>query len=136
MSNGPQTPVDGPASRTCSSAGRAQGNVPVGESLLEALTSVDGRADLAVARTRRRVYSTVVDMEEQRQYRSRQRRTALVACMIIVTFLAPAVWTSYLNFSGGAHFADLQSQISLLAVMLFPGIIAVATASYIRQHNR
>jgi hypothetical protein len=56
--------------------------------------------------------------------------------MVIVTLLAPAVWTSVLNFSAGAHFADLQTQIALLPMMLFPGIVAVATASYIRHHNR
>jgi FtsH-binding integral membrane protein len=104
--------------------------------LVDALTHVDDRSVLAVSRTRRRVYSTVVDMEEQQKGRTKQRKMAMVMFLVIITLLAPAVWTSYLNFSEGAHFADLQSQISLLAVMLFPGIAAVATATYMRHHNR
>jgi hypothetical protein len=104
--------------------------------LVDALVRVDDRSDLAVSRTRRRIYSTVVDMEEQRKGRSKQRKMAIVMVVVIITLLAPAVWTSYLNFSEGAHFADLQSQIPLLAMMLFPGIAAVATASCIRQHKR
>jgi hypothetical protein len=104
--------------------------------LVAALTSVDGRADLAVFRTRRRVYSTVIDMEEQRKGRSRQSKLAIVMFTIVIILLAPAVWTSVLNFSAGAHFADLQTQIALLPLMLFPGIVAVATASYMRHHNR
>jgi hypothetical protein len=89
-----------------------------------------------VFRTRRRVYSTVIDMEEQRKGRSRQSKLAIVMFTIVIILLAPAVWTSVLNFSAGAHFADLQTQIALLPLMLFPGIVAVATASYMRHHNR
>jgi hypothetical protein len=104
--------------------------------LIEALVRVDDRSDRAVSKTRRRVYSTVIDMEEQRKGRIKQRKTAIGMCVVIVTLLAPAVWTTCMNFSEGAHFADLQSQIPLLAMMLFPGIAAVATASYMRHHNR
>jgi hypothetical protein len=109
---------------------------PADGALVEALTGADRRSDLAVFRTRRRVYSTVIDMEEQRKGRSSQSRRAIVIVTVLLTLLAPAVWSSVINFSSGAHFADLQTQISLLPLMLFPGIVAVATASYVRHNNR
>lgn len=104
--------------------------------LLDALTRVDVQSDLAVTRTRRLVYSTMIDMEEQRKGRRSERKMTIVMVTILVVLLAPVVWTSVLNFSAGAHFADMQSQIALLSLMLFPGIVAVATASYVRHRNR
>ncbi len=104
--------------------------------LLRALTGADQQTDLAVNRTRRRVYSAHLDMDQQKKDRSRQGRIVAVFCLAFVTLLTPALWTTLESFLGGAHFADPQTQTYLLPLMLFPGIVAAATIAFKKHHDR
>lgn len=111
-------------------------SAPDQDALLRALTGVDRQSDLAVSRTRRRVYGANLDMDEQRKYRRRQSRFVIVFYLAFLTLLTPALWTSLESFMGGAHFADPQTQTYLLPLMLFPGIVAVATIAFKKHHDR
>ena len=103
--------------------------------LVQALTSSDTQSDQAVSRTRRIVHSTVLNMEDERQSRRRKSGLFLFASVVCITLLAPALWSSVDSFLGGGHFGDAQTQAYLLAVMLFPGIVAAAIAMLVRQRN-
>ncbi len=104
--------------------------------LLSALTGVDKQADLAVSRTRRRVYSANLDMDQQKKDRRKQSRMIAVFCLFFLILLTPALWTSIDSFLAGAHFADTQAQMYLLPLMLFPGIVAIAIIGFKRQQDR
>jgi hypothetical protein len=104
--------------------------------LLRALTSVDRQTDLAVNRTRRRVYSANLDMDQQKKDRRKQGRLVAVFCVAFLTLLTPVLWTSLESLLSGAHFADPQTQTFLLPLMLFPGIVAVATIAFKKHHDR
>ena len=106
------------------------------DSLLRALTSVDNQADVAVSRTRRRIYNAMETMEAQRNGRRKQTGLILMISLLSVALLAPAIWCSVEVFRAGGHFADLQAQSYLLAVMLFPAIVAAGIAGYLRNHRR
>lgn len=109
---------------------------PDQDALVRALTEVDSQSDLAVNRTRRRIYGANLDMDQQRKDRRRQRRFVIVFYLAFLTLLTPALWTSLESFMGGAHFADPQTQTYLLPLMLFPGIVAVATIAFKKHHDR
>ena len=104
--------------------------------LLSALTGVDKRTDLAVNRTRRRVFSANLDRDQQKKDRRRQSRMMAVFCLFFLILLTPALWTSFDSFLAGAHFADTQAQMYLLPLMLFPGIVAIAIIGFKKQQDR
>jgi hypothetical protein len=106
------------------------------DDLVRALTGCDLQADLAVSRTRRNVQSTVINMGEERQTRRRNAGLVLLASLLFLTLLVPALWSSVDTFAAGSHFADMQTQSYLLGVMLFPGIIVAAIAVFTRQRNQ
>jgi len=120
-------------------AGAGSGSLPVNQAeqgaLLRALIEVDRETDQAVTRTRRRIYNTVAGIEEQRKTRRKQTGVILGASVLFITLLAPALWSSVETFRDGANFSDLQAQVYLLALMLFPVLIAAATAACLR-HRR
>ena len=106
------------------------------DDLVQALTGSDAQADQTVSRTRRIVHSTVLNMEEQRRTRRNKSGLFLLASIVCLTLLAPALWSSVDSFLGGGHFGDPQTQAYLLSVMLFPGIVAAAIAAVVRTRNR
>ena len=106
------------------------------EDLVQALTGSDRQADQTVSRTRRIVHSTVLNMEDQRRTRRTNSGLFLLASVICITLLAPALWSSVDSFMGGGHFSDPQTQTYLLGVMLFPGIVAAAIAAFVRTRKR
>ena len=104
--------------------------------LVTALTSADSRSDLAVSRTRRRVYGANLELNQQRQDRRRQSRLVTVFCLLFLVLLTPALWTTIESFLSGAHFADPQAQTYVLSLMLFPGIVAVAIIGFKKHQDR
>ena len=108
------------------------------EELLRALTGCDAQEGLAVSRTRRVVHGAVLNMEEESANRRRKTGIALLATLLFLTLLAPALWSSVDAFAAGNHFGDMQTQSYLLGVMLFPGIVAAAIAGFtrLRANNR
>ena len=126
--------------RTSNKAGRKLVDIEVSavdESvLLRALTTVDRQADLAVNRTRRRVYGANLDMDQQKKDRRKQGRLVVVFCIAFLTLLTPALWMSVESLLAGAHFADPQTQTYLLPLMLFPGIVAAAIIAFKKHHDR
>lgn len=105
------------------------------EDLVRALTGSDTQEGMAVSRTRRVVHSAVINMEEQKTNMRKKTGIALLASLLFLTLLAPALWSSVDSFASGSHFADLQTQTYLLGVMLFPGIMAAAIAGFMRQRS-
>lgn len=106
------------------------------DALLHALTSADRRSDIAVARTRRRIYGAMEDMQAQRSGRRKQTGLVLMISVLFVLLLSPAIWCAVEVFRGGAHFVDMQTQTYLLALMLFPAIVAAGIAGYLRNQRR
>jgi hypothetical protein len=102
------------------------------DELVRALTGCDAQEGMAVSRTRRVVHGTVLNMEEQRTNRRKKMGVVLLASILFLTLLAPALWSSVDSFAAGAHFGDIQTQSYLLGVMLFPGIVAGAIAGFMR----
>jgi hypothetical protein len=106
------------------------------DALLHALTSADRRSDIAVARTRRRIYGAMQDIQAQRSGRRKQTGLVLMISVLFVLLLSPAIWCAVEVFRGGGHFVDMQAQTYLLALMLFPGIVAAGIAGYLRNQRR
>lgn len=104
--------------------------------LLRALTGVDKQIDLAVSRTRRRVFSANLDRDQHKKDLRKQSRMIVVFCLVFLILLTPALWTSIDSFLAGAHFADTQAQMYLLPLMLFPGIVAIAIIGFKKQQDR
>jgi hypothetical protein len=106
------------------------------EDLVRALTGRDPGSDITVARTRRRVQTAVIDREEQRVGRRRQTGLVMMISLVVLSLLAPAIWSSVETLHAGGHFADFQTQTYLLALILFPALVAAATGAYIRGRER
>ncbi len=103
---------------------RAGGDGPDPE-LLEALTGRQAGRERAVAeKTRRVVTASLGVMEDQRAGRKRGRSVALASILVMLIALGPFIWRVTDDLIGGERLSDVATQVSLLACILFPAVLA------------
>jgi hypothetical protein len=105
--------------------------------LLSALSGRDGSRDRAVAhRTRRVVLSSLGVIKEQNQDGSRARAVAIAGTLIVLLLIAPLLWEAVDSLIAGEHLADPGSQLSLLACIVCPTILAaVLVAGWMKRRS-
>jgi len=101
------------------------------------VTGRDAGAQLpVVARTRRAI--RVAD-ESRREQGGRDRRTfgiSLFAIGALFVLLAPALWDSIDDLTGGEHFSDLPTQVALISSLLMISVVAALTVFWRRRSGR
>ncbi len=103
--------------------------------LLSALAGKEAGRERDVAfRTRRVVAASLGVMRDQKKGGKRGRALALAAILMVILVLGPLVWRLADEVMAGAHLTDEVIQVSLLAFVLCPAILAaVLVAGWMRK---
>jgi hypothetical protein len=91
-----------------------------------------------VQRTRRILRAAALEIADRRRSQRRALGFALLAFLIMLVLLGPAIWNSVEDLVTGEHLADLAAQVTILLVILFPAMLAALIASWKgdRLHDR
>ena len=93
--------------------------------LISALSGLDAQADLAlVQRTRRAVMEAAHQIRAAETRGRRQAGIVIMAVLVLVLLLTPAVWTIADDLFSGEHFQDLPAMTMSLVVTLFSALFA------------
>ena len=105
--------------------------------LLSALAGKEAGRERDVAfRTRRVVAASLGVLQGQKEGRKRGRALALAAILMVILALGPLVWRLADEVMAGAHLTDEAIQVSLLAFILCPAILAaVLVAGWMRKRS-
>ncbi len=99
--------------------------------LVDALAGLNASASLAVAqRTRRAVREAASNLREDRARRRRNKGLALLAAVVFLTLLTPALWSGVDEIFAGEHISDLPTMFTLLALTLFSAVVAALVAGW------
>ena len=103
--------------------------------LLSALAGKEAGRERDVAfRTRRVVAASLGVLHDQKEGRKRGRALALAAILMVILALGPLVWRLADELMAGAHLTDEVIQVSLLAFVMCPAILAaVLVAGWMRK---
>jgi drug/metabolite transporter (DMT)-like permease len=115
---------------------RTDPGMQISEELVNAIVNLNCPANLAtVQRTRRVLRDAAFALEERRLRQRRNTAFALVAFLMILIFLAPAVWNSAEDILNGEHLADLPAQAAFLLLTLTPAMLAALAAVWKEQRD-
>jgi hypothetical protein len=105
--------------------------------LLSALAGKEAGRERDVAfRTRRVVAASLGVMQDQKEGRKRGRALALAAMLMVILALAPLLWRLVDELMDGANLSDMDIQLSLLACVVCPAILAAAlVAGWMRKRS-
>lgn len=99
--------------------------------LVESLAGLNASGEMRAAeKTRRAVMGAVIQMREQRTERRRSCGIALLVCAVLLVLLSPVIWGGVDEWIGGASLGDLQAQMTLLALVVFPALLAALFAGW------
>lgn len=99
--------------------------------LIESLAGLNASGERRAAeKTRRAVMGAVIQMREQQSQRRRSRGIALLVCAVLLVLLSPVIWGGVDEWISGDRLGDLQAQMTLLALMVFPALLAALFAGW------
>lgn len=111
--------------------GADETNLNPNADLVDALAGLNASASLAVAqRTRRAVREAASNLREDRARRRRNKGLALLAAVVFLTLLTPALWSGVDEIFAGEHISDLPTMFTLLALTLFSAVVAALVAGW------
>lgn len=104
--------------------------------LISALAGNRADRECAVAhRTRRVVLASMGVMQEQKAGRRQVRCVALASILLVFLGLGPLAWWVTYNLMSVAHVGELSCQLSLIAGILCPAILAAALVAGWARHR-
>lgn len=104
--------------------------------LLSALTGREANRERVVAhQTRRVVLSSLGVIKEQNETKSRARAVALAVTVVLLLLIGPLLWEAIDSLIAGEHLADPGSQLSLLACILCPTLLAAVLVAGWWKHR-
>ena len=107
------------------------------EALLRSVSGRDVRAQQPmVERARRAVRIADQSRREQGQRGRRSSGIVLFVLGAVILVLGPALWIGIDDMIGGAHLADLWTQLVLLSTMLLLAMVAALAAGWGTRTNR
>ena len=83
-----------------------------------------------VQKTRRAVRDAVITTAEDRVRQRRNLGIAILAFILLLVLLAPALWNGLEDMLAGEHLFDLPALMAFSAAMLFCGILAALFAAW------
>jgi hypothetical protein len=104
--------------------------------LISALAGNETARECAVARRARRVVLTSMGvMRDQKAGRRQVRCVALAAILLVILGLGPLAWWVTSNLMAGGRMGELGSEVSLIAGVLCPAILAAALVAGWARHR-
>ncbi len=104
--------------------------------LISALAGNQANRECAVAhRTRRVVLASLGVMQDQKAGRRQVRCVALASILLVILGLGPLAWWVTYNLMSIGHVGELSCQISLIAGILCPAILAAALVAGWARHR-
>lgn len=102
-----------------------QRNSETPETLVRAIAGHDANAQLPlVARTRRAIRVADQARREQGKLGRRNIGIALLTLGALIVLVAPSLWNSIDDFTGGEHFGDMPLQVALISTLLMMSVVA------------
>ena len=104
--------------------------------LISALAGNQANRECAVAhRTRRVVLASLGVMQDQKAGRKQVRCVALASILLVILGLGPLAWWVTSNLMAGGRMGELGSEVSLIAGVLCPAILAAALVAGWARHR-